>query len=331
MGIFEITLLFLGSIIGAGFATGAEIMTFFGDLHLPIWFVALTVGCTMFAIIALEIHLNYPSTKYPNRPQLQTDHHQHKTGKFLDIVFIMIYLTLFTAMTAGITQITNVGVCIITLIISTCIVLFGFNRLTRLNFYIVLIIITLIITTALPHLFSTTPPSSKYHWSNFPVSLIWALLYAGLNCFMFPELITATAKRHSRRTLYLAGLITALLVTILVGLILTTIQNTHTQGDPIPLLAASPTPTTMAVILLAVLTSQYAALFAILQRCQKLLPTTKNRPLYTTVGICCCAFVASFCGFNHIINFAYPLIGAFTCVYLLFSWLKFWWFSRQPR
>lgn len=234
-------------------------------------------------------------------------------------------------MTAGITQITNVGICIITLIASACIVLSGFNRLTRLNFYIVLLIITLILTTALPHLTTTTPLPTEHHWGDFPTGLIWALLYAGLNCFMFPELITAAAKRHTRRTLYLAGLITALLVTILVGLILTTIQNTHTQAEPIPLLSAAPTPITMVAILLAVLTSQYAALFAILQRCQKLFPITKSRPHYTAVGICCFAFVGSFCGFNHIINFAYPIIGAFTCVYLLFSWLKFWWFSHRSR
>ena len=335
MGIFEITLLFLGSVIGAGFATGAEIVTFFGNLHLPVWSIAALVGCTMFAIITLEIYLNYPRTKPCTNNQQPTTtqpaEHRHKTGKILDIVFIMIYLTLFTTMTAGITQITNIGVCIVTLIISTCIVLFGFQNLSRLNFYIVLIIIVLIITTAIPHLLSTTTPVI-HNWGNLPTGIIWAFLYAGLNCFMFPELITAAAQRYQRRTLILSGIITACLVTILVGLILTTIQVTGTQNAAIPLLAAAPNPTTMTVILLAVLTSQYAALFAILQRTQKLLPATKNRPLSSTVGICLCAFIGSFCGFNHIINFAYPLIGVFTCVYLLFSCLKTWqtWcFSRR--
>ncbi len=325
MAMLEITLLFLGSVIGAGFATGAEIITFFGGLHLPVWCIAVMVGLTMFAIIALEIHLNYPHTKHPKPiAEFTPQKHHFWSGKIQDIVFIVIYMVLFTAMTAGIAQITNVGICIVSLIASVCIVLFGFNSLSRLNFYIVLIIIALITTTALPHLFqTTTTPTTNYAWSNFPKGIFWALLYAGLNCFMFPELIAAAAQRHQRRTLVWAGAVTALLVTILVGMILTTIQNTNTQTAPIPLLAAAPNAITMIVILLAVLTSQYAALFAIMQRCQKLFPTTKNRPLFSAVGICLCAFIGSFCGFNQIVNFAYPLIGAFTCVYLLFSWLAY--------
>ncbi len=330
MAMLEITLLFLGSVIGAGFATGAEIVAFFGNLHLPVWCIAVMVGLTMFAVIVLEIYLNYPRTKsaihsiqfQPLTNQHLSPKHRPWSTKILDVVFIVIYIVLFTAMTAGITQITNVGTCIISLIISVCIVLFGFNSLSRLNFYIVLIIIALIITTALPHLLhNTSIITTNYHWNNFPKGVFWALLYAGLNCFMFPELIKASAQRHQRRTLLWAGAITALLVTILVGLILTTIQQADTATAPIPLLAAAPNAITMIVILLAVLTSQYAALFAILQRCQRLLPITKKRPLCSAVGICICAFIGSFCGFNHIVNFAYPLIGAFTCVCLLFSWL----------
>ena len=61
MKIFEITLLFLGSVIGAGFATGAEIITFFGELRLPTWIIAIVIGLTMFAIITLEVLLNYPN------------------------------------------------------------------------------------------------------------------------------------------------------------------------------------------------------------------------------------------------------------------------------
>ena len=328
MAIFEITLLFLGSVIGAGFATGAEMMAFFGGLNLPAWVIAALVGLTMFAIIALEIYLNYP------RKQQNTEHSPQnpRTAKIRDTGFILIYFILFTAMTAGITQITNVGICIIALIASAGIVLFGFQHLSRLNLYIVLMIIVLIVTTALPHLFSnTTAHTPNYRWHNFPAGLFWALLYAGLNCFMFPELIMASAKQHSRRTLLWAGVISTLLVTILVGLILTTIQNSNTQTAPIPLLAAAPNAITMVVILLAVLTSQYAALFAIQQRGQKLLPCTKNHPAYSITAICCCALIGSFCGFNHIVNFAYPLIGAFTCVYLLFSCWKTWRAWRVSR
>lgn len=322
MKIFEITLLFLGSVIGAGFATGAEIITFFGDLRLPTWIIAIVIGLTMFTIITLEVLLNYPNknritplkTNYATKPTLTT--------KIFDVISLLTYFILFTAMTAGITSITNPFIAILSLIISAVIVLFGFHKLSRLNLYIVLVIIVLIITTALPHLNSSSP-KVDYHFNDVPNSIFWACLYAGLNCFMFPELIKASAQNVKRRTLLWAGAVTALFITILVTLILTTIKNTNTQTAEIPMLTAAPNFITLIVILLAVLTSQYTALFAIIQRTQKLLPN-KNQPVFLLVGICILTFFCSFCGFSQIISYAYPLIGGFTCVFLLLSCLQSW-------
>ena len=317
MKIFEITLLFLGSVIGAGFATGAEIVTFFGDVHLPIWLIACIIGLTMFGIIVLEIWQNHHQEQNQNTPQTKTN----KMITITEIASIFIYFILFTAMTAGVTSITNVGITVISLIASAGIVLFGFSKLSRINVFIVLTIIVLIISTALPHFF-TSQSTVNLSWNHLPNGIFWGFLYAGLNCFMFPELIKAAAQKHKKSTLLWAGVLTAVFITILVGLILTTIKNADTETAPIPLLAAAPNGLTIVIILLAILTSQYTALFAIVQRTQKFVPKLKNRPLLSMIGICTLAFFCSFLGFNQIVNFAYPLIGAFTCVFLLISWVK---------
>ncbi len=328
MATLEITLLFLGSIIGAGFATGAEIVTFFGDLRLPIWLIALIVGLAMFIIITLEILLHYNNrqpTKITTNKKITIT-----CTKFLDIVFVMIYLTLFTTMTAGITRITNLYICIISLIISAYITLSDFHKLARFNAFIVLVIVVLIITTSLPHVFFTNKPALSYHFTDIPHAIFSAILYAGLNCFMFPELINASNRNSKHKAIFIAGIFTSIIITILVSLILFTIQSAGTQGAAVPLLAASPNIITTTIIFLAVLTSQYTALFAITQRTRIIIPQTNKKPLITTALICLCAFIGSFCGFNHIIQFAYPLIGAFTCFYLLFSFLmKFWQFLQH--
>lgn len=329
MAIFEITLLFLGSIIGAGFATGAEIVTFFGDLNLPIWLTALTIGLCILLIISLEIFLFHQNTieitTYTTKPPIRV--------KLLHIVFVMIYLILFTTMTAGIIQITNTTTCLITLTISGYITLFGIKNLSKLNLYLVMIIIILIITTTLPYLslknISTTAPN-QHALSRL---LIHALIYAGLNCFMFPELISALSRNHKKHTLLIAAFITATLVTVLIGLILSIIQVTNTQSSTMPLLDATPSKATPIIVLLAIFTTQYTTLFALTQSIQKIIPQTKNKPLLTMVCLCLCGFIGSFLGFTHIIKIGYPLIGAFTCFYLLFSFLlKFWQLCqhRQP-
>lgn len=325
MAIFEITLLFLGSIIGAGFATGAEIVTFFGNWQIPVWLTALIVGVGIFFIITLEIFLFYPQ-----REQTMAKPNQ-KTSKTLHIGIIMIYLTLYTAMTAGITQITNHWICLISLFCSAVFALLDIQKLTRLNTIIVAAIIVLIISTTLPHLASFIGTKAT-KWNHIIPTIYWAILYAGLNCFMFPELIIAHAKQYKRSTLFFAGLITAILITFLLSMILITIKTAHTENHPIPLLIAAPTPVTTAIILLAILTSQYTALFAIIKRAQKIFPVTKNKPCVTTACICLIALIASFCGFSHIIRYGYPLIGAITCFYLLIAfWQRSWQVSHQHR
>ncbi len=320
MAIFEITLLFLGSIIGAGFATGAEIVTFFGDLNLPVWVTALVVGLSTLLIITLEIILfnqNNITTKYEIKHHTQT--------KLLHIVFVMIYLILFTTMTAGIIEITNIITCLLILAISSYIALFGIKKLSKFNLYLVAIIIALIITTALPYLSFKAFIGTMQCWYNFPHLPIRALIYAGLNCFMFPELISTLSQNYKKRTLLFAGIMTAILVTTLVGLILSIIQATNTKSNAMPLLAAVPNKVTITIVLLAIFTSQYTALFALIQRLNKIMPKTKNKPLSTVTCLCLCALTGSLLGFTHIIKIGYPLIGIFTCFYLLFSFLaKFW-------
>ncbi|MCQ2382094.1 MAG: hypothetical protein MJ054_02205 [Clostridia bacterium] len=281
MAVFEITTLFLGSIIGAGFATGAEIITFFGNKSLPTWLIAIIAGLNMFIIISAEIFLHQPTKQNKNAC------HNPIESKPLYVVFVMIYLILFTAMTAGISQITNPLITLISLLLSIIFTLSGIQKMSHFNFYIVLIIIILLTTTALPHLpqIANTPLNTiKPH--NITATVFWSLLYAGLNCFTFPELIQASAGNHKRKTIFFAGIITSCFISLLIFLILTTITSTHSETAPIPLLNSSPNHITFIVILLSVLTSQYTTLFAITQRTHVLLPKTKEKPLLTAVFIC---------------------------------------------
>ncbi len=311
----EVTLLFLGSVIGAGFATGAEINTFFGELHLPIWCIAIVVGLMMFLMISLEIYLFYPEMK-PNNS---------KPNKLLDVVFIMIYLILFTVMTAGIQNTTNIVICLTSLFTSGLIVNLGFEKLSSINIFFVFIIVVLIVVITAPY--TSQLQQTQFNFTDTPQTIIRAILYAGLNCFMFPELIKASAQKHKKPTLFKASLVTSILIATLVGLILSLIHTTQVKNSAIPLLAAVPNLFTTTTVIFAILTSQYTALFAITQRIKKVLPD-KVKPSLTTPLICLCGFIGSFFGFNRIINITYPIIGAFICFYLLISFLLKMFFHR---
>lgn len=310
MKVFELTMLFIGSIIGAGFATGAEIVTFFDKFALPVWVIALLVGMAMFSIIALSIRLGENSAQ---------------PRSALAGIFIILYFVFFVAMTAAVTQLAGVFVSLIALLISGLIVMFSFNKMTRINTFIVIAIIIVLFGICLPHVvMPITTPTNPHH---LPGAVVWAFLYAGLNCFMFPELVTAAAPQQKKSTLYLAGLIASVIIAAFVYLILTAIRFTDTQTAVMPLLKISPHPTTFVVILLAILTSQYSSLFAIIQKTQTLPRKHQFTKGHLVLFFATAGFISSFLGFEKILDWGYPLIGAFICGFLFFSWLLY----HRPR
>lgn len=282
-------------------------MTFFGQLALPTWLIALLVGSAMLVVIILTIHLQFMATTPPN--------------KIWSMILISLYWIIFTTMTAGITQIAGSFISVITLILSGVIVLFGLDKLQRLNNIIVLTIIIMLVVICLPH--QTATPTTTFY-TQIPAGLGWAFLYAGLNCLTFSELVKAAAQHCSRRTLYGAGVITASLITALVFLILTAIRQTGTQNAAMPLLAIANHPLTMVLIILAILTSQYAALFAMVQKTTNLTKRSIFNPQTWVILYGATAFAGSFFGFSQILNIGYRIIGAVICFSLLFSWLRSW-------
>ena len=308
-------MLFIGTIIGAGFATGAEIVTFFGALQLPLWLIALLVGASMFALIALCIVLYHPAPRQRQKPIEST---------FLALCFI-----LFTAMTAGVTQLAGVAGSLLSLAVSGLVVYFGFEKMARFNTLVVISIVIVLFGICFRCLFIPVSPTINYH--HLPRGWLWAMLYAGLNCMMLPELIAAAAPRHNKRTLLIAGLITAIIIATFVYMILRTIAVTATADAPLPLLASSQHPATFVVVLLAMLTSQYTALFAITQKINIVMPQAQKKTRTVLVSSCGLAFVASLFGFNRILQWGYPIIGAFISCFLFFSWLLACWRQRASR
>lgn len=313
MKIFELTMLFIGAIIGAGFATGAEIVTFFNKFALPVWLIAVLVGVTMFCVMSVSILL----AKTNSQPQTT----------FIGYLFITLYFVFFVAMTAAVTQVAGVFVSLLALVFSGLVVKFGFHKMTRINTFIVICIIIVLFGVCLPHVL--LPPRTATNWHDLPGGMLWAFLYAGLNCFMFPELIAAAVPQHQKRTLYLASLLAAAIIAFFVYMILTAIKFTGTQNAVMPLLATSNHPVTFVVILLAILTSQYSSLFAIVQKAQTLTLGKKVSTDFIIIIFTILAFICSFLGFEKILNIGYPLVGAFICAFLCFSLLVYL-RTRQP-
>jgi uncharacterized membrane protein YkvI len=293
MKTINIALLFVGSIIGAGFATGAEIVTFFGSSGLPTIIIAFLVFLSLFGFISSIIFLGRP---FPR-------------------IFNILYFILFVAMTAGVIQIAGVFAGIVSLVISIVIVLIGFDKMSVFNTIIVMAIIVILIFTCVGYIGKSYPIKENHN------ILLNIFLYGGLNCCMFSQIIAEAKQKMKNKSLYVAAGLASVIIAIFVFLILNAIRTTETESHIMPLLAISNNGITFIVILLAMLTSQYSALFTIC-------PKKKNKDL---ISVCIMAFICSFLGFEHLVSVGYHIIGIFICSFLFFSLLARFFFAHTHR
>ena len=64
---FAITLLIVSAVVGAGFATGAELMAFFGASALPPIAIAALVGVCLFVVMIALVFLQETTPSRPKR------------------------------------------------------------------------------------------------------------------------------------------------------------------------------------------------------------------------------------------------------------------------
>ncbi len=316
MTIIKIVMLFIGLIIGAGFATGAEIVLFFGNYNLPIWIISLCVTLSLFALISVMIFIYKPNKNLGN--------------KFTSFILIILYFVFFTAMTAGIVSIAGLQAGIISLIICAVIATFGFDKLAKINMFIVITIIIVLFFICISYI--QNQQIGILNFKQTPNIVFSALIYSAFNCFAIPQFIDTSQKNNCKKgTLYLAGLISSAIIGALVYLILNAVKFTNTESATIPLLAISNTPITFLIILLAILTSQYSTLFALMQKFQNSNIYKKTHYKTQLICVCICAYICSFMGFSQIIALAYPTIGIIIFSYLFFSLIAHCVFLRKKQ
>jgi len=282
-----LTFLIISSIIGAGFATGAELIAFFGGVGLPPWVIAILVG----VFLLINIYLIYI-----------LDSRGHKPSAF---VFIPIYFVFFIAMTAGIAQIAGILTAGIALAISITIVIFGFDKLMWVNKWIMIFVLVTILVVTIPNI--SHIPQSEIRIGR---AILSAIIYSGLNsCMLFP-IFSKARKRFKPNQIKIAILASAIIISFFVLIIMSAIR----EGNAMPILALSNNFFVMVTIFLAIFTSQVISLFNINEATKKLkLPKTKLI-IFSTI-----AFALSLFGFSQIIAFAYPTVGGFMVVYVIIA------------
>ena len=284
-----LVLLLISAIIGAGFATGAELVAFFGDTGMPPIVVAVMVAGCLFGISCLLIYF------------------EQKQSKFTRHIFTAIYLASFVVMTAGLRHIAGGLVTALSLGFCVIVVFCGFKWMLFINKYLMFFVLGILLFASITNL---TPADVQPNESPRVFRAIgMAILYAGMNGCILQRVLLKLREEHSKKRVLVACGIAFLIIAVLVALVLTAITSQGTVGA-MPILELSNNYFTRAAVFFCILTSMMILLYNSVQR------TSRGYSSVAFAVVCSLvAFFLSFFGFKNILGWVYPLIGGFMILY----------------
>ena len=285
--------LIISSTIGAGFASGAELVAFFGTSPLPVWAIALIVGVCLFAFMGAIVYLNERGFRPPS------------------IIFLPLYFAFFTTMTAGLVHLIGICGAVISLVLCIGIVLNGFERLLSANKVLMIFVMTVLFAVVFQNVgygrvFGTV---DGLGWG----VLAMPVIYAGMNCLLFPVLKRARAKFSLRITIVACAL-SSTVIALFVWAMLSSIDRG--TGAAMPVLALADNFLVRAAIFLSIFSSQYIALFNIDQELRRV---RKPQRIIKLSAVSVIAFALSLFGFSNIVGTVYPAVGVFMTLFLISS------------
>ena len=316
--IWQVVFLIVGSIIGAGFASGRELSLFFAEFgyaslyFLPIVFILFYYSFKLFLTIGSKI-------KYTNILDVNKT---TNSSIFFNLTIIIVYLIYSSAMFSGSVEILSsafieVPVFIFYIFVfglSFWVYKHGLKGLFKINaFLIPTIIVLLIIYSLYSTIYPITDipyiPSSEKAYI-LPVSIIiYVMANILLSYFILTQAGYNLSQKEIQKSSFIASFIICFVILICIICLITNgavVMNasmpfvllTLRLGEPFPIIF-------MLVLFLGIITSLFSCIHTV---CSSFSFKNKNK----TALICfSTVLLISLFSFEKIVNYCYPLIGLF--------------------
>ncbi len=338
LGTISIALTYVGTIIGAGFASGREVYQFFyqfGDLGI----VGIIISSLLFFFFGYSILILSKNIKPKSYAQVIKFLNGHTLGTLIDILITIFLLGTLSAMIAGAGSIVNqtffipniwgsIGLTFIALIT----VIYGLKGVVGVNKIVVpflLIMIAAITVFSINNGTALNTPltSSSRAASLTPHFLLSCLNYVSYNLVLSIGMLAALGvKAKSKTSMGLGSLIAGTLVGVCMLCIMICLSTLKNPDTTIPLLdvcqSISPVIQTLftIAIILAVYTTAVSCLHGFIKRIS---PKDKmNVPIIiVSAGV---ALLISLLGFTNLVTYLYPIIGygcATIIIGIIYAWI----------
>lgn len=328
----QIGLTYIGTIVGAGFATGQEILQFFTIFGARAIF-GLVVASFLFIWLGtkmMELSFKIKARSYED---LNTHLFGHKAGKWISNLMLVILISITAVMLAGSGSVFvehfhlsyQLGL-LLTLMLSYYVISRGVKGIFAVNSIIVPLVL---IFTALLLIHTLNQPLGTTAWWSRSTEPVWwravtaPFLYVGFNLVLSQAvLVPIGAAAWSRNVIRLGGLIGGLGI----GFMLWSghvILSAHMPGIvqfeiPMAVAAKSMGMWTQVIFLLLILseifTTLIANVFGLSLQIKERLNWSRSTVIIMVLFVC---YGISQIGFSKLISTLYPLIGIASLAWLI--------------
>ena len=312
---------YVGTIVGAGFASGQELKSYFVDFGVY-GMIGLLVASFFIYFLGKKIMLICKENNISTYDKLLTLISNNAVGKIFDFLITIFLIGTITTMCSGmgtlLDQVFNIPLWIGSLFLilfSVLVVKRGINEISKLNILIVPILIFVTIIVSITS-FGGFDNISFACDVNVSKSMLFAILYVAYNVVMsisiLPALAVGSDKRSIKNGSLYAGIIILILSFLIALALLTNYDIIQNVEIPLAVLSNKYIGFYIMVFILEVFSTAVSSLYGVYARINK-----KNDMLYIVSLV---AYCFSLFGFSNLVTYLYGvmgIIGAFMIFVLL--------------
>lgn len=332
--ILKVVFVIIGTIIGAGFASGKEIYLFFG-IYGENGILGIIISQILIGLIIYKVLIISKKERIKNYQELTNNIIKNKKINEIIRIIINIFLLIsFYVMIAGFSayfsqelKIPNVIGTIIISVLCYLIFMGNIDRLIQVNTLLIPLLIILILILANKNIDAFTNINQKMLQNNLQNSIWNAILYSSYNSItLIPIVVSLKKYIKNKKQIAIISILCTLILTILAiavfGLILKIEMDINQIELPTVYVAGMSGKIYKylygLIILVAIFTSAISAGYSILEKYTSKLKKYK----IISITLCVSSVLVSKIGFSNLINILYPVFGVLGIVQIYFVFIK---------
>lgn len=318
---FRIGMLIVATIVGAGFASGRELVTFFGKFGYAS--IPIAALCALLLFFSLVLFMTVGKIIRPNGME---DFHRAVFGKFsvaVDFVILFNYVIILSTMFAGCDSLLesyNLNkypiVSIITAIFTFIVIYRGIETLMDVNAVLVPIVLYMALIISIFSLTNPVPYEMNYS-DNVGMMIFFVAIYVSMNIMLSIGVITniKLPLKEQLRGAATGSIIVGIFIALLTAAIMCAGINVFNSSMPVMEIASRMNMSFVAAMIIwsGIFTTILTAVYTINSWTQSFI---KNKAISIS-SVLIVGLVISRIGFKTIVDSFYPISGIIGLFYIL--------------